>query len=110
MTEKPFIHKFAFKNVKSNFIFHDQFAKIFQNIAMNKEKWVGMRDLSIILLMWGYGLRISEVINIRLSDLQTNDLQINGKGNKTRLIPIAEEVRVFLKEMISFCSVLNYHL
>ena len=66
----------------------NQVAKIFQNIAMNKEKWVGMRDLSIILLMWGYGLRISEVINIRLSDLQTNDLQINGKGNKTRLIQI----------------------
>ena len=81
----------------------NQVAKIFQNIAMNKEKWVGMRDLSIILLMWGYGLRISEVINIRLSDLQTNDLQINGKGNKTRLIPIAEEVRVFLKEMIKNC-------
>ena len=28
MTEKPFSHKFAFSNVKSNFIFHDQFAKI----------------------------------------------------------------------------------
>lgn len=28
MTEKPFTHKFAFTNVKSNFIFHDQFAKI----------------------------------------------------------------------------------
>ena len=29
MTEKPFTHKFAFTNVKSNFIFHDQFAKLF---------------------------------------------------------------------------------
>ena len=29
MTEKPFTHNFAFTNVKSNFIFHDQFAKIF---------------------------------------------------------------------------------
>ena len=29
MTEKPFTHKFAFTNVKSNFIFHDEFAKIF---------------------------------------------------------------------------------
>ena len=28
MTEKPFTHKFAFTNVKSNFIFHDEFAKI----------------------------------------------------------------------------------
>ncbi len=29
MTERPFTHKFAFTNVKSNFIFHDEFAKIF---------------------------------------------------------------------------------
>lgn len=28
MTERPFIHKFAFANVKTNFIFHDEFAKI----------------------------------------------------------------------------------
>ena len=29
MTEKPFLHKYAFSNVKSNFIFHDDFVKIF---------------------------------------------------------------------------------
>ena len=29
MTEKPFTHKSAFKDVKTNFIFHDDFAKIF---------------------------------------------------------------------------------
>jgi len=29
MTEKPFTHNYAFTNVKSNFIFHDQFAKLF---------------------------------------------------------------------------------
>ena len=32
MTEKPFTHKFAFTNVKTNFIFHDQFAKIFLKV------------------------------------------------------------------------------
>ena len=32
MTEKPFIHKYAFSNVKSNFIFHDAFAKLFLKI------------------------------------------------------------------------------
>ena len=29
MTEKPFIHKYAFTNVKSNFIFHDEFIQKF---------------------------------------------------------------------------------
>ena len=82
---------------------HNQVRKIFKNIVENKQKWVGMRDLSIILLMWGYGLRISEVLNLKLSDLQSNDLSIFGKGKKTRLIPIAEEVSMFLKQMIKKC-------
>ena len=36
MTERPFLHKSAFKNVKSNFIFHDQFAKIFLRLINKK--------------------------------------------------------------------------
>ena len=36
MTERPFLHKSAFKNVKSNFIFHDQFAKIFLKLINKK--------------------------------------------------------------------------
>ena len=36
MTEKPFVHKSAFSNVYSNFIFHDQFAKIFLKIIKKK--------------------------------------------------------------------------
>ena len=36
MTERPFLHKSAFRNVKSNFIFHDQFAKIFLKLINKK--------------------------------------------------------------------------
>ena len=36
MTEKPFTHKFAFSNVKSNFIYHDEFAKILIKIIRQK--------------------------------------------------------------------------
>ena len=36
MTEKPFVHKSAFSNVKSNFIFHGEFAKIFIKIINKK--------------------------------------------------------------------------
>ncbi len=36
MTEKPFIHKSAFGNVKTNFIFHDEFAKIFLKLINKK--------------------------------------------------------------------------
>jgi dTDP-4-dehydrorhamnose reductase len=36
MTEKPFTHKSAFSNVKTNFIYHDQFAKIFLKVIKFK--------------------------------------------------------------------------
>ena len=36
MTEKPFIHKFAFTNVKTNFIFQEEFAKILIKVLHRK--------------------------------------------------------------------------
>ena len=36
MTEKPFVHKSAFANVKTNFIYHDDFVKIFLKILNKK--------------------------------------------------------------------------
>ncbi len=36
MTEKPFLHKYAFNNVKCNFIFHDEFIKIFLKVLKYK--------------------------------------------------------------------------
>ena len=36
MTEKPFVHKSAFVNVKTNFIYHDDFIKIFLKVLDKK--------------------------------------------------------------------------
>ena len=36
MTERPFLHKYAFNNVKCNFIFHDEFIKIFLKVLKFK--------------------------------------------------------------------------
>lgn len=36
MTERPFIHKYAFADMKTNFIFHDEFIKIFKKVLKNK--------------------------------------------------------------------------
>ena len=41
MTERPFVHKYAFKNVRSNFIYHDEFAKTFIKI-LNKKGTINM--------------------------------------------------------------------
>ena len=46
----------------------NQVHKLLKSILLEKEEWIGMRDLSILLLMWGYGLRISEVLNLKIID------------------------------------------
>ena len=81
----------------------NQISKIINEIKGEKIKWVKMRNLSIVIFMWGYGLRISEVLNLKLKDTNTNELRVLGKGNKIRLIPIAEELIVFINQMVTEC-------
>lgn len=47
-----------------------------------------IRDRAIIILFLYTGLRLSELININLSDIKNNILTIIGKGNKERQIPL----------------------
>ena len=62
MTEKPFVHKSAFTNVKSNFIFHDEFAKLFIKI-INKKGVVniGGKRRSIYLFAKKYNKNIKKI-------------------------------------------------
>jgi integrase/recombinase XerD len=50
----------------------------------------GIRDRAILETLYGSGLRVSEVIGIRLSDLSIAEgvLRVRGKGNKERLVPV----------------------
>ena len=50
------------------------------------------RDRSIMLLMWAEGLRSAEVLNLTVDDIdpQGQSLRILGKGNKQRVMPLAE--------------------
>ncbi len=67
-----------------------------------KEKWIAKRDIALFTLIYGCGLRISEALNLNISDIFSNDmLRIKGKGNKERLIPILniikEKINDYLK-------------
>jgi len=44
----------------------NQVEKIISLIKNNKKEWIAKRNLSIVFLMWGFGLRISEVLSIKL--------------------------------------------
>jgi len=56
---------------------------------------LGQRNYTIILTLLDYRLRVSELLGLRLSDLQLNEgvLKVLGKGNKERLVPIGRQVQ-----------------
>lgn len=52
--------------------------------------WIVVRDLAVLLLLYGSGLRISEALSLRMKDAPTTArdvLRIHGKGGKERLVP-----------------------
>lgn len=56
------------------------------------------RDIAILELLYGCGIRVSELVGIDLGDLSLNDgwLRVKGKGNKERQVPVGERARAAL--------------
>jgi integrase/recombinase XerC len=61
----------------------------------------GARDKLIIELFYATGMRLSELINIKHTDLNGNSVKVLGKRNKERIIPISDELRANIEAFIS---------
>ena len=59
--------------------------------SIDLSKWEGHRNRAIIEVLFSCGLRVSELVNLKLSNLFVDEefLRINGKGSKERLVPIS---------------------
>lgn len=56
--------------------------------------WIGARDLAILLLLYGSGLRISEALSLPAGVLPIGDtIRVTGKRGKTRMVPVVAAVR-----------------
>ena len=62
-----------------------------------------LRDRAIAELLYGTGMRISELVNLRLEDIDYTDgfIRVLGKGSKERLVPISRLVRKAINEWVS---------
>ena len=60
--------------------------------AIDLSKPEGIRDLAIIEVLFSCGLRISELVNLKLSELYLEEgyIRVHGKGRKERLVPIGD--------------------
>ena len=63
----------------------------------------GLRDRAMIELLYASGLRISELANARLENLDVNEriLRVTGKGNKTRLVPVGQKACAAIASYLS---------
>ena len=67
--------------------------------SIDLSKAEGARNRAIIEVLFSCGLRVSELVNMKLSDLYLEDrvLLVRGKGNKERLVPVSNKAIADLK-------------
>jgi len=58
----------------------------------NRRTLLGLRDRAILEVLYGSGLRVSELVNLNISDVDLlgGMIKVKGKGSKERLVPIGE--------------------
>lgn len=70
----------------------------------SSEPWVGARDVAVITLLYGCGLRISEALGLIGSDAPLSPvLRILGKGGKERIVPVIDAARSAVDRYVSLC-------
>lgn len=75
----------------------EEIDRIEESIDLSKAE--GARNRAIIEVLFSCGLRVSELVNMKLSDLYLEDrvLLVRGKGNKERLVPVSNKAIADLK-------------
>jgi integrase/recombinase XerD len=64
---------------------------------------LGLRDRAMLETLYATGLRVSELVGLKLTAVNLNDgvLRVTGKGNKDRLVPLGEEAVQWLKRYLA---------
>lgn len=73
-----------------------EIVKLISSIDLSKSQ--GERNRTILETMYGCGLRVSEVISLRLSDLFFDEgfIRVVGKGSKERFVPIHNQAKKYI--------------
>src|SRR4030088_1369456 len=72
-----------------------------------REPWIWARDAAVMALLYGSGLRISEALGLKCRDVPApgagDVLIVTGKGNKTRMVPVLQNVLTLVHEYVAMC-------
>ena len=102
MQESGYIHDFLFSSLLTpkysrhvpGFLTEQQTDKLFNEVlpASSDESFVRERDRSILELLYGSGLRVSELVGLMTEslDLERGYVKLTGKGRKQRIVPLGQ--------------------
>jgi len=66
--------------------------------------WIGARDLAVLLLLYGAGLRVAEALSLTANMLPIGStLRVIGKRSKTRIVPIVPAIREAIEDYLRQC-------
>ncbi len=92
----------AEKKISKRAIKEKEVEKIFK--VIDSQTLIGYRDRVIIELLYTTGIRVSELINLKMSHINFDDdllLIEKGKGNKDRYVPLCNRMKKYLKEYLT---------
>jgi integrase/recombinase XerC len=70
---------------------------------MEERPWVAARDMAVLSLCYGAGLRIAEALALTRGDLEAQVLRVTGKGGKVRMVPLIDAVRKSIELYLELC-------
>ena len=84
----------------------DRAIAVVENADAHELDWVCARDIAVLTLLYGAGLRISEALGLTVADAPTGNrdiIRITGKGGKERIVPILPVTRDALRRYLIQC-------
>ena len=70
----------------------------------SSEPWIAARNLAVLLLLYGSGLRVAEALGIKCGALPLGEvLSVTGKRAKTRIVPLLAPVREAIEAYVRLC-------
>ena len=80
----------------------NQIIKVIDILKCEKNKFLQLRNTALIYLLWGCGLRVSELLSLNNQQINDNYIIIFGKGKKERLVPLLPEIKIKITEWIEW--------
>jgi integrase/recombinase XerC len=84
-----------------------RFADADERAGEARDPWIWARDAAVMALLYGSGLRISEALGLRRRDVPLpgagDVLVVTGKGNKTRMVPVLQNVLTLIQDYVAMC-------